>query len=119
MHCKQQGVSMFGFLIVAILLVVVAIGGMKILPAFIEYYSAKKAVVAIVASGEVRNATVADIRRSFDRRASIDDVTIISGADLEITKEGGEVVISFAYPKKIPLFGNVSLVIEFAGNSQK
>ncbi|MBI4292762.1 MAG: DUF4845 domain-containing protein [Betaproteobacteria bacterium] len=119
MHCKQRGVTMFGLLIVAILVVVAAVGAMKIGPAYIEYFSAKKAAVAIVASGEVRNATVADIRKAFDRRAGIDNVNVVHGSDLEITKEGGEVVISFAYPKKIPLFGNVSLLIEFAGSSSQ
>lgn len=119
MYRKQQGLSMVVFLLVAILLVLVAVGGMKIGPAYIEYFSAKKAVSGIVASGEARNATVADVRKAFDKRAQMDSVSVISGADLEVTKEGGELVISFAYPKRIPLFGNVSLLIEFAGSSQK
>ncbi len=119
MHCKQRGVTMFGLVIVAILVVVGAVGGMKVAPAYIEYFSAKKAAVGIVASGEVRNATVGDIRKAFDRRAGIDNISVISGTDLEITKEGNEVIITFAYPKKIPLFGNISLLIEFAGSSQK
>ena len=109
---------MFGFVIVIIILAVVAVGAMKIGPAYLEYFSAKKAVVSIVASGEARNATVADIRKAFTRRAGVDNVSVISGDDLEITKEGGDVVITFAYPKKIPLFGNASLLIEFAGSSQ-
>jgi len=120
MHRKQQGLSMIGFLLVAVVLVIGAVGGMKIGPAYAEYFSAKKAVMAVLGSGDSRSATVAELRKSFDRRAGIDNVTIISGADLEITKEGGgEVVITFAYPKKVPLVGNLSLLIEFAFNSQK
>jgi len=37
--------------------------------------------------------------------------------DLEVTKEGNDIVVSVAYPKRIPLFGNVSLVIDFAASS--
>ncbi len=118
MRARQQGVTMFGCLVIAILIVVVAIGGMKVAPAYIEYFAVKKAIASITASGELRNSTVADVRKAFDRRAIIDDVRVISGADLDVSKEGGEVVISFSYPKKIRLFGNVSLLIEFAGSSQ-
>ena len=39
--------------------------------------------------------------------------------DLEITKDGIELVISFSYQKKIPLFSNVSLVFDFEGSSAK
>ncbi len=44
-------------------------------------------------------------------------ITAITAQDLDISKEGNDVVIGFAYPKKIPLFSNVSLLIEFAGTS--
>jgi hypothetical protein len=42
---------------------------------------------------------------------------VIGPKDLDITKEGNEVVISFAYPKRIPMFGNVNVVIDFAASS--
>ena len=112
----QRGLSMFGILLVCIGLVLVAIGGLKVVPVYIEYFNVKKAVSGIVQGGEARG-TVADVRRAFDKRAQVDDIQIISGADLEITKEGGEVVVSFAYPKKVPLFGNLSLYFDFAGSS--
>lgn len=110
---------MLGFIVIAIILVIGAIGGMKVAPAYIEYFAVKRAVATIITSGELRNATVADVRKAFDRRATVDDVAVISGADLDITKESGELVVSFAYPKKVHLFGNVSLLFEFAGSSNK
>ncbi len=113
---KQRGVSMFGILLICIGMILVAIGGLKVVPAYIEFFAVKKAVTGIVQSGESRG-TVADIRRSFDKRAQIDDIQVVTGGDLEITKEGSDVVISFSYPKKIPLFGNLSLYFDFTGAS--
>ena len=113
---RKRGVSMFGILLICVGMVLVAIGGLKVVPAYIEYFAVKKAVTGIVQSGEAKG-TVADIRRSFDKRAQVDDITVVSGGDLEITKEGSDVVVSFAYPKKIPLFGNVSIFFDFAGSS--
>lgn len=113
---KQRGLSGIVIILILIGIVLVAVGGLKVTPAYLEYFNVKNAVSGIAQSGEARG-TVADIRRAFDKRAQVDDITVITSGDLEITKEGGEVVIAFNYPKKVPLFGNVSLYFDFAGTS--
>ena len=62
--------------------------------------------------------TVNEIQRAFDRAATINDITTISGKDLEVTKEGNTVVVTFRYEKKVHLFYNVSLLIEYAGSTE-
>ena len=106
---------MIGMVVICIVIVLVAIGGLKIAPAYIEYFKIKKAVVAIAQAN--RGATVPDIRRAFELRSAIDDIDVIGPKDLDITKEGNDVVISAAYSKRIPLFANVSVVIDFAASS--
>jgi Tfp pilus assembly major pilin PilA len=113
----QRGITLIGMVVVCIIIVVVAIGGLKIAPAYIEYYTLKKAIVGVAQT--TGRGTVGEVRQAFDRRAQIDDIDVIAAKDLEITKEGNEIVISFAYPKRISLFGNVSVVIEFAASSNK
>jgi Tfp pilus assembly major pilin PilA len=112
---NQRGVTLIGMLMAAIVIVVVAIGGLKVAPAYIEYFTVKKAIVAIAQANS--KATVAEVRTAFDRRSAIDNIDVIGPKDLEITKEGNDIVISFSYPKRIPLFGNISLVIDFAASS--
>ena len=112
---NQQGVTLVGMVIVGIIIVFVAIGGLKIAPAYIEYYKVKKAIVGVAQT--TSRGTVAEVRAAFDRRAAIDDIDVIAGRDLEVTKEGNEIVVSFAYPKRISMFGNVSVLIEFAASS--
>ena len=106
---------MLGMLVVGIIIVFVAIGGLKIAPAYIEYFTVKKAIVGVAQT--TSKGTVAEVRQAFDRRAQIDDIDVIAAKDLEITKEGNDIVISFSYPKRISLFGNVSVVIDFAASS--
>ena len=115
---KQSGLSLFGMLIVCIVIVIVAIGGLKVVPAYIEYFQIKKAVSGIVSSGEARRSTPVEIRAAFERRRVIDDFEAVTGKDLDITKSGNDVVISFSYPKRIPLFANVNLLIDFAASEQ-
>jgi Domain of unknown function (DUF4845) len=115
---RQRGMGFAGVLALLIGIVFVAIIGMKLVPAYIEYFTIKSAVTAITQSGELRSATVADVRKAFDRRANVDDITAVRPGDLEITKDGNEIVVAFAYEKRIPLFYNISVVIDFAGASR-
>jgi len=112
---NQQGATLLGMLVVGIVIVFVVVGGLKIAPAYIEYFTVKKAIVAIAQSNS--RATVGEVRYAFQLRSAIDNIDVIGAKDLEVTKEGAEVVISFAYPKRIPLFGNVNVVIDFAASS--
>jgi hypothetical protein len=112
---QQRGVSLMGLLMGCVILVLAAVLGMKLAPSYIEYSSVKKAVLAIGA--EMRGGTVADVRKAFDKRAQVDSIEVIKGADLDVSKDGSDIVVSFAYPKKVPLFGNVSILIDFAGSS--
>jgi hypothetical protein len=113
MRKKQLGMGILAISFIFIAVVLVAVGGMKVVPAYTEFDTAKKAIVAIAAGGEAKGGTVADVRKAFDRRASVDNISIVSGADLDVTKDGNELVISFAYAKKVPLFANVALCIDF------
>ena len=112
---NQRGVTLFGLVVTCIVIVFVTIGGLKIAPAYIEYFKIKKAITGVAQT--TGRGTVQEVRQAFDRRAVIDDIDVIAGRDLEITKEGNELVISFAYPKRISLFGNFNVVIDFAASS--
>ena len=112
---NQRGITLIGLIVACIVIIFFAIGGLKIAPAYIEYFKVKKAITAIAQT----QGTVADIRTAFERRADIDDIDVIRPKDLEITKEGNEVVVSAAYSKRIPLFANVNVVIDFAANSSQ
>lgn len=110
MRAGQRGMGFIGTILMLIGIVLIAVGGMKLVPAYIEYFTIKEAVTAIGNSGEAR--TPQEIRNAFQRRADVDDIAAVQARDLTITKED----ISFAYEKRVPLFANVSVVIDFAGS---
>ena len=112
---SQRGITLMGLLVAAFVVVFLAIGLLKIAPAYIEYFKVKKAVTAIAQGSP--GATVADVRQAFDRRAAVDDIDVIQGRDLEVSKEGNELIVSANYTKQIPLFGNISIVINFAASN--
>jgi hypothetical protein len=116
MRNKQRGLSFLVIFLIGVVLALGAVGAMKIAPAYTDFITAKKAIVAIAAS-EGRTGSVTDIRKAFDRYSNVNNITVVTPGELEISKDGGDVVISFAYSKKIPLFANVSLLIDFAAST--
>ena len=111
----ESGVSLSGLIVVLIVLGALALVVIKVTPAFFEYRAVKNSIVK--AKAEAGSGNVREIQRAFDRNAGINDVTAIAGRDLVITRDGGETQISFAYEKRVPLAGNVSLLFDFAGTT--
>jgi Domain of unknown function (DUF4845) len=118
MRAGQQGVSLLGLIIVAVIVIFALLLVMKITPSYIEYFAVKKAVVGIAAETRGRGASVSDIRRRFENRSAVDDINSVKAGDLEITKSGNDYVISASYRREVPLFGHVGLYFDFSVSSQ-
>lgn len=111
----QRGVALSGVIFWGMFLAVIAIFGLKVVPTYINYYSIIKSVKAVAAGAAGK--TVADIRNDFSKQVQAGYFTEVQAADLDISKSGNEVVIAFAYEKRVPLFANISLLIDFNGSS--
>jgi type II secretory pathway pseudopilin PulG len=111
---KQRGVSITGLLIGLIIFVIVAVFAMKVVPSFIEFRAAKAAIEAIARTAQ----SPIDVRRAWEGRSAIDDIDTVKASDLEISKDGNQMVIAFAYRKEVPLFGKVGLYIDYAASSK-
>lgn len=111
---RQQGLSLVGLLFVGLIVVVLLMLGAKLVPAVVEYIAIERAVQKIKNEAN----TVGEIRAAFDRHATIDDIKSITSRDLDITKEGDRIVISYAYTYNVPILDNVRLVIDFSGTTR-
>ena len=117
MQTRQRGISIMGLMAALFIVIILAVFGMKLIPSFIEYRTARNGIEAI--SREKQGSSVADIRKAFEARAIIDDITSVKPQDLEITKEGSEVVIAFGYRKEVPLFAGVGLYIDYSAKTKQ
>jgi hypothetical protein len=112
---QQRGLSLIGLLLISALIVVVALIGFKLLPAYIEYFTVKRVINDI--ASEAHGGTVRDASVAFTRRAQIDDITAIKASDLEITKQGEGFNIIANYQRCVPLFANISVCIDFEASA--
>jgi len=117
---KQNGVTFGGFIMILALLGGLAIFSMKLIPAYMENGKIQKAFDAITHDPAMQTATVAEIKDSFYKRANtMDNVTNVTSNDIVIGKEGGKLTLSASYSAKIPLAGNISLLLEFNPSAPK
>ena len=116
MH-KQRGVSMLGFLFVAVAVIIIAMLAMKLVPAYIEFFSVKKILNAMGQDSETKAMSNNEIRRSFAKRANVGYVTVVKPEDLDIDRAGGNMVISTEYEYRTPLVANISMVVDFKASS--
>jgi Domain of unknown function (DUF4845) len=113
---SERGLTLFGLLFWAIVIGFVALLGLRVLPTVNEYFTIKRAVEQIAASGQT---TVPEIRAAFDKQQQIEySIQSISSKDLEITKVNDKVVIGFAYGKEIEIMSPVYLLIKYEGRSK-
>ena len=110
---RQAGISFIGLLFVVGVLAALAVLLAQAFPTVVEYQAILKA-----AQKASTGNTVAEVRQIFERAADIDDIKSIGPKDLDITKNGDKVVVTFAYTREIHMFGPAYLLLKYSGQSK-
>ena len=115
---KQSGLSLLWFIFVVAVVLVVAVVGFRVMPAYIEYFSVQKALGDALSQAREIGDT-AEIRKAFQKRVDSGYIESVGGRDLEVRKVDNEYVASVAWTRKLPLVSNVSLLIEFEATAAR
>lgn len=113
LQSRQRGISFMGLVFVMVVLALVGVLGAQALPTVVEYQAIVKAAEKSKTEG-----TVPGVRAAFDRAAQIDDIKSITGKDLDVTKNGDQVVVKFAYNREIHMFGPAYLLLKYTGQTK-
>jgi len=117
--CRQRGMGLLALMFWALISVFVFIVVLKLIPVYKENLAIKTTLSAIASDSVLQNREKWEIRKLFNERAEIDDISSVNGADLEVEKEDGKIVLGIDYSVKAPLFANISLYINFTESSGK
>jgi hypothetical protein len=116
---RQKGITIWGVLVVAALIVFFTILGVKLFPAYLEYFAVKTALENLAKQPGVGTMEKSDIKHAIQRRFDIEDV---KGVDLNkhlfVEKKPGATVVRIAYEVRIPLFYNISALLDFEHSVQ-
>ena len=102
---------------VAIVFIAIAMLAMKLVPAYIEFFSVKKILATMGQDPDLKSKSNAEIRNDFLKRASVGYVTVVKPEDLSVSRPGGVPLIEVDYVFRTPLVANVSLVVDFSASS--
>jgi hypothetical protein len=110
----QRGITFIGLLFVGGILAVSGVIVAQVVPTLIELQAVHKAAKKAAAEG----GTVSDVRMIFDKAAQIDDIKSVAGKDLDVSKVGDKVVVSFSYEREIHLAGPAWLTLKYEGQTK-
>jgi Domain of unknown function (DUF4845) len=110
---RQRGISFLGLIFVGGALAIGGVIAAQVFPTYVEYQAISKA-----ANKAAQGSTVVEVRSLFDKQSAVDDFKSVTGKDIEVTKEGDKIVVSFAYQREIHLTGPAFLTLKYAGRSK-
>lgn len=114
---RQRGVTFIGMVLIAGLIVFAAVIGIKLVPAYIEYATVVNILRDIANSPEGRSGNLKDIQASYRKHAQIDAIETVKAEDLDVDKDGDQIVIRATYSTRVKLMGNVSACLDFTASS--
>lgn len=118
MYRHQRGLSLSGLLFSAVILVLVSLFFMKLIPPYLQNAEINKLFTTIANDPDMQKSSLAEIRNSFSRRASIDNITAIRADDIDVDTSADKPVLTASYFVKIPLVSNISLYLDFNSASK-
>ena len=113
MQRHQRGMTFIGLLCILALAGVVVYAGIRLAPLYLNYMKVAKTLDAVAAEVKGDNPDPAAIRNLIDRHFNIEDPSVVTVKDIEITKDDGGVQMHVAYDDAVPYVANVSLSVHF------
>jgi hypothetical protein len=114
---RQKGITLSGFLLWSVALVIVALLAFKIGPPYIEYLSIQSNLKAIANDPEGRSGVRRVVEDLFDRRSAIENISAVKARDILIAREGDRIVLSFEYTVCVPIVLNIRACMDYNPSS--
>ena len=116
MHKRQGGVTFIGWLFLLLPIALAGYMGLRLAPIYLNYMRVAHSVEATVTemkADEAGTVNLQEIRATLGKHFDIESITFPDEKDIAVTRDGNSWTIEAKYEDTAPLFGNLSLVIDF------
>ncbi|MFO1427179.1 MAG: DUF4845 domain-containing protein [Steroidobacteraceae bacterium] len=114
MHRRQKGVTFLGWLVLLTPLALVGYMAIRATPVYLGYSKVVRALEQVRQEYESTEGLTREmIAGSIQKRFDVDYVDDLTAKDMTITKTGDGWVVESNYEKVVPLFYNISLLLQF------
>jgi hypothetical protein len=113
---RQRGVTFIGWLVLLIPVAVVGYIGIRMVPIYLNYMRVAHSVeqtAAELKNEEAAEITAVHIRATLSRHFDIESISFPDVKDLTVTRDGSGWTIEAKYEDAAPIFGNISMVVDF------
>ena len=110
---RQSGITMWGMLVIALLVVFFALLLFMLIPPYLEDLKVSGALKSVERQAQGSTMSNIEIMEALRKRFDIDDVTHVSIKDIKIESRGNFKVIKIGYERVVPLAFNISALLEF------
>jgi len=110
---------MIGWLVLLVPIAIVVYGVIRLVPIYLNYMRVSKALSQTISeakSGESTNATT--LRNSLEKHFDIEGIEKPATKEIDIHREGDKWVAVADYEDLAPMFGNISLLVQFHKEAQ-
>jgi len=110
---RQRGLTILGFLLVAMVVVIFAMVGFRVVPSYVEYYSVKKSLEDTMRSGNADPNNPIAFRNELARRLQTSYVENVKAADAVLQRSGGQVTAELSWERRLHMVANAYILLEF------
>ena len=111
---NQKGMGMVGWLVTILIVGMVFSQVLKLFPAYLEYYSLSKELTEMAELPDgVEELSNKEIDTRLNNFFRVNRVSKEADESLKITRDSGDVVINMEYQRKIPMFANITALLDF------
>lgn len=115
----QAGLTILGFLLVAAVVIIFAMVGFRVVPSYVEYYSVKKSLDDTMRSGNVDPNNLRLFRDDLARRLQTSYVENVKANDAIVQRTGNQVTAELSWERRLHMFGNAYILLEFEAKSSR
>lgn len=115
----QRGLTILGFMLVAAVVIIFAMVGFRVVPSYIEYYSVKKSLDETMRSGTVDPNNLQAFRSELARRLQTSYVENVKANDAIVQRVGNQISAELAWERRLHMFGNAYILLEFEVTSTR
>ena len=113
---RQRGVTFIGWLFLLIPVAILGYVGIRLVPIYLNYMRVAQSVTQTATelkTEEPATMTAQSIRSTLGKHFDIESITFPDVKDVSITRDGSGWTIEAKFEDTAPLFGNISMVVDF------
>ncbi len=110
---RQSGMSILGFIVIAIMVGFFVMCGLKLGPGYFEYLSVKEIVSKVARNHDPREENISDIKRRIANLFNTNQIYALQPEEVEVFREKGMTYIDANYELRVNIMGRIDAVWRF------